>query len=249
MKEKAANPAEGRVEEALEPTLRKVKMILEYDGTRFHGWQRQPRTRTIQGELEEKLSVIVRHPVRVVAAGRTDAGVHALGQVAAFETEGRVPLDAIQKGINALLRPTVVVREIEEVPLDFHPRFDAQGKRYRYRILNRSTPSAFEHHRAWHLRTPLDVEAMAAATAHLVGEHDFSAFRASDCDAKHPIRRITAARWQRVADLLSFEIEGRAFLKHMVRIIVGTLVDVGLGRCTPDRFREILEGRDRTRAG
>ncbi len=234
--------------------VRNVKLTIEYDGSAYHGWQIQPNGITIQEVLERTLARLTGQRPKVIGAGRTDAGVHAEGQVAHFKTESTLECAVVQRGLNALLPKDSVIVAAESVPLDFHARFSARGKTYRYVLLNRRHPSAFARHRCWHIPHPLDTGAMQAAAQVLVGRHDFSAFRASDCCAEHPLREIRnleikVADSQRADGWIHCVVSADAFLKHMVRNIVGTLVDVGRGRWSPDSVAEILQGRDRTRAG
>lgn len=225
------------------------RLLLEYDGTEYHGWQLQPNARTVQEVLETALTTVLRHPVRLRAAGRTDAGVHALGQVATFRTERVFDPRELRKSLNALTPPDIAVREIGEVPESFDPRRHATARVYEYRIWNLPWPSAFWHRFTWHVPRALDVRAMRFAAAAVVGEHDFSAFRASDCESESPVRRVTHSGLTETENLLTYRIEANAFLKHMVRAIVGTLMLVGQGDLAPARVAEILASRDRTRAG
>jgi tRNA pseudouridine38-40 synthase len=246
--------------------MQHVKLILEYDGTAYGGWQRQRGVRTVQAVLEEKLEILLRHPARTRAAGRTDAGVHAQGQVVCFHTDAALPCDRIRKGLNALLPPDIAVAGAAEAPPDFDPRRHARGKRYRYLLWNRRSRPALLRHRTWHVREPLDLAAMRAAAKALVGEHDFSAFRASGCESRtsvRVVRRLEIGPWTHPAAseaapgggadvdpaLLAFEVEGTAFLRFMVRNLVGTLVEVGLGRIAVDAVPDILASGDRRRAG
>ena len=235
--------------------MRHVKLVLEYDGTAYGGWQRQVGAVTIQQVLEEKLEVLLRHKTIARAAGRTDAGVHALGQVVAFRTDSDLPPERIRKGLNALLPPDIAVVVVEEVPEAFDPRRDASGKLYRYLVCNRPTRPALLRDRAWHVREPLDLQAMRAAARELEGEHDFAAFRASGCSAKsttRTLRRLEILPWgeaEHGEGILAIEAEGTAFLRFMARNIVGTLVEVGLGRFKAADVARILAGRDRREAG
>ena len=227
-----------------------VKLVLEYDGTRYVGWQVQPNGPSIQAELEKALATLHKAPVRVTGAGRTDAGVHALGQVASFAVERALPLTAYVLGMNALLPDDVAVREAEVRDGPFDARRDARGKRYRYRIENAPTRAPLGRLQAWQVFRPLDVAAMRAAAGHLVGRHDFGAFQAADCEAHHAVRdlrRLEVLGEARGA--IEVVAEATAFLKHMVRNLVGTLVEVGLGARDAASMPELLASRDRTRAG
>jgi tRNA pseudouridine38-40 synthase len=230
--------------------VKRFKLTLEYDGTNYVGWQVQPNGPSIQGTLQGALQALLGERVAVEAAGRTDSGVHALGQVACFSTERALPLKAYWMGLNAHLPPDIAVVAAEEVPLDFDPRRWSRGKRYRYRVSNRRSRSPLRRHTHWELFVPLDVAAMRAGAQHLLGRHDFSAFRASDCEAAHAVREVRALDIEGASgDELSFTVNGTAFLKHMVRNLVGTLVEVGRGKRPPAWVGEVLSGRDRTRAG
>jgi tRNA pseudouridine38-40 synthase len=225
------------------------QLIIEYNGVPFSGWQAQPLERTVQGELEAALAVILRAPTRLQGASRTDAGVHALGQVASFETDAVITSDRLQKGLTALCRPDIAVVAATKVKEGFNARFDAKAKHYRYTLFNRSTPSPLRRWHTFHVPWPLDLDAMKKAAKRLVGEHDFSAFRAADCSRKNAVRTITELSIDRSGSLIDIEVRGTAFLKNMVRIIAGTLVDVGLGRLAVDNIDEALQSKDRTKAG
>jgi tRNA pseudouridine38-40 synthase len=230
--------------------LRQLRLTLEYDGTGLAGWQRQANAPTVQAHVEDALARLLGHPVRLSGASRTDAGVHARGQVAAFATEHGIPTEGLRRALNAALPDEIAVVDVAEVEASFHPRFAATGKHYRYLILLRRDRCPRWQRRAWHRSRPLDLEAMQAAAAHLVGDHDFSAFRAVGCSARSPVRRLwqVGLAWHE-PDLLACDVRGNAFLRHMVRIMVGTLVDVGEGRFSPQDVAAILAGRDRTRGG
>jgi tRNA pseudouridine38-40 synthase len=230
---------------------RNIKLILEYDGTNYHGWQSQAGsgTSTIQETLEQALFTLTSKAVKTYSSGRTDAGVHAFGHVANFETESMIPAHAWAPALNHFLPHDIRVLLSEEVALDFHARFSALGKTYRYRIINRSAPTALDRNYAWHVNIPLNVSNMRSALTHLVGKHDFSAFRGSGCSAKSPVRHITHASITQQDDRIEILLEADAFLQYMVRNITGTLVEVGLGRFTPDDVKRMLESRDRTKAG
>lgn len=226
-----------------------VKLTLEYDGTNYAGWQLQPNARSVQGALEEALRRLLGYRVRVHGAGRTDAGVHALGQVANFRCAEGTDLGRLQQGANALLRPDIVVKRAEAAPDGFDARRHARSRVYRYRIWNERWPSAFEHRFAWHVRAPLDLNAMRQAIAAIEGEHDFASFRAAGCGAGHAVRTILRNSVERQGPLVIYTIEANAFLRHMVRNLVGTLVEIGQGEADPAWLRELLAARDRTRAG
>lgn len=230
------------------------KITIAYDGTDFNGWQRQPDGTSIQALLEDALRELDGRDVTVTGAGRTDAGVHALAQVAAFALERAIAPDTLVRAVNVRLPDSVRIVHAAVAPADFHPRFDAKRKTYRYRIWNADVLSPFERRYAWHIIDRLDVEAMNAAAATLVGTHDFAAFCGTGSDAATTTRTIRSAGMaEREARsdsaLLEFEIAGDGFLRYMVRNIVGSLVDVGRGRFPPAWLDEVLESRDRTRAG
>lgn len=230
--------------------VRHIRMIVEYDGTTLCGWQRQPNGPTVQAHLEDALARLLTHEVRVTGASRTDAGVHARGQVASFRTDRPIALHGIRRGLNTMLPRSIAIRQVDEAPDDFHPRFSATGKHYRYTIFVRADRSPRWQDRAWHHPEPIDLEAMRAAAAALIGEHDFNAFRAAGCGAKTSVRRIETIDVIRTdADLIRIDVRGNAFLRNMVRIIVGTLVEVGEGEREWAQVAVILAAKDRTRAG
>lgn len=218
---------------------------LEYDGAGFCGWQSQPGGNTVQDALETALSTVAGMPVRVVCAGRTDSGVHATAQVVHFDVSVERPVTAWVRGVNAHLPPAVAVRWAAPVSEDFHARFAARARSYRYILLNRpERPGLLAGKVGWCHRS-LDVAAMQAATACLLGEHDFSSFRASGCQSKTPVKTLNRFEITRQGDLVIFDCCANAFLHHMVRNLVGALVYVGLGRETPAGFAELLAARDR----
>jgi len=226
------------------------KLIIEYDGTCFSGWQRQKTDRSVQGEIEKALRVMTGQKVVVNGSGRTDAGVHALGQVANFHCDTRLTAAVFLKGLNSLLFEDVVIKDCRQVPDAFHARFDAKRKRYRYRMLNRLIPCALFRQYVWHIRKKLDTGAMRAAMAHIIGRHDFKAFEGSGSPRSSTTRTVMhAGLAETQRDHLDFEIEADGFLRYMVRNIVGTLVDVGLVKISPDDFKAVLRSRDRGRAG
>ena len=235
---------------AMESVFRNIRLLLEYDGTRYHGWQRQLDAVTIQQTLEEALARLTRAPVTLIGSGRTDAGVHARGQVANFRTQSPIPLQAFHQGLNSLLPKDIAVLSAAEAPPEFHARKSARAKTYEYRILNRPTRSPLNHHFAWWIAPPLDLAAMAGAAAALPGEHDFTAFRASGSDNLNPVRRVLGASWRGDdAGWLSFAITATGFLRGMVRSLVGTMVEVGQGKAPPTILAELLASGARHLAG
>jgi tRNA pseudouridine38-40 synthase len=227
----------------------RIRLTLEYDGTDFVGWQRQPNGRSVQEVLESALAELLKAPVSTSAAGRTDAGVHALGQVVAFDAPRALPAKAYVRGLSSLLPEDVAVLAAEEVPDSFDPRRWATGKRYRYLISSRAGRAPLLRRTHWELFAPLDFGAMQIAAPALLGTHDFSSFRAADCEAPHPRRTLRTLELVEVGSVLRIEMEGTAFLKHMVRNIVGSLVEVGRGRRSPEWIPEVLAAKDRTLAG
>jgi tRNA pseudouridine38-40 synthase len=226
------------------------KLIIEYDGTAYHGWQRQKTDPSIQAEIETALNTMTRRKITLNGSGRTDAGVHALRQVANFSCDTRLGPDAFQKGLNSLLPDAIVITGCEKISEDFHARYAAKSKIYRYRILNRRIPAAIGRQYAWHIRKQLDMPAMKKGAAHLVGTHDFKAFEGSGSPRSSTIRTIMKADFIPCPEGYQlFEIRADGFLKFMVRNIVGTLVAVGFGKITPGDVHRILRGKDRNRAG
>ncbi len=225
------------------------KLTLEYDGTNYHGWQLQKNADTIQGTLEAALSQIFSEAVRVRVAGRTDTGVHALGQVASFKTEKPIEHYRLQRALNGLLPRDIVVKQIEEVPETFNPRFDARSRTYRYQIWNHRWPSAIWARYSWHVSFPLDTEAMNQAATLLIGEHDFSSFQGADWVEHNPRRTVLRSEVRQDGEFLVYDVEAHSFLRHMVRNLVGTLVDVGRGALSVEDFVAIFAAHDRTRAG
>ncbi len=226
----------------------RIALGLEYDGSGFCGWQSQAGGGAVQDAVESALSIVADAPTRVVCAGRTDAGVHALAQVVHFDTEAVRPDTAWVRGVNAHLPASVAVRWAQPVSSEFHARFSARGRRYRYVLLNRAERPALLSRRVGWFHRPLDADAMASAASLLLGEHDFSAFRAIECQAKSPVKALRRADVVRHGNLLVFDFEASAFLHHMVRNIVGALVYVGKGAHPPAWVGELLAGRDRARA-
>lgn len=231
-------------------TMRNIVLVLEYDGSNYHGWQRQRGDLSIQQVLEEALQRLTGAPVKLIGSGRTDAGVHALGQVASFRTKSAIPLKAFHEGLNSMLPHDIAVLEAREAPPEFHARKAALSKTYEYRLLNRPSRSPLHHHYGWWIAHKLDLEAMTAAALALPGEHDFSAFRASGSGNRNPVRKIFSARWQtHPGGWLRFTITGNGFLRGMVRSLVGTMVEIGKGKSEPALLVELLKSGERRRAG
>jgi tRNA pseudouridine38-40 synthase len=231
-------------------TRRNLRLTIEYDGTAYSGWQVQDNAPSIQGTLEEAIRRMANDPTaRLRAAGRTDAGVHARGQVANFYTEANIPAVGWRKGLNSLLPPDIAVRDAVEVGPEFDARRHARGKLYRYTIYNHETRSPLCARQAWHVRTRLDEAAMSLAAEPLVGQHDFRAFRAADCERLSTVRDLSRLSVQRDGDFVTIEVVATAFLKNMVRIIAGTLVAAGHHTLGPSDVAAIRDGGDRTRAG
>ncbi|HXV20415.1 MAG TPA: tRNA pseudouridine(38-40) synthase TruA [Desulfuromonadales bacterium] len=210
--------------------MKTIFLTVEYDGTDFVGWQIQPNGRSVQEVLETALTRVLGAPVRIHSAGRTDAGVHARGMTAHFETAADLPLAAYREGVNRLLPPDVAVRVATEAPEGFHARFDARGKWYRYAIYVAPVRSPLLGRSAWHLRAPLDLAAMDRAAQDFVGRHDFAAFRSAGCDARTTEREVFSVQMENQGELLLIDVRGAGFLRNMVRVMVGTLVEIGMGR-------------------
>jgi tRNA pseudouridine38-40 synthase len=225
-------------------------VVLAYDGTDFVGWQRQAAGASIQGLLEEALAALDERPVKATGAGRTDAGVHALQQVASFTLERSIAADVLVRALNARLPPVIRIRSAREVPATFNARFDARAKSYRYRIFNDLVMCPFERHYAWHVTGRLDVAAMGDAARRFEGRHDFAAFQAAGSSVATSERTIRSSRLVSEApDLILYEVTGDGFLRHMVRTMVGTLVEIGFGRRNADSIDELIASRDRSQAG
>ena len=229
--------------------MAKVLLTLEYDGTDYVGWQRQPNGPSIQAALEGALERMFKQPVRVSASGRTDSGVHALAQTASFTPPFPLPPRAYVQGLTGLLPRDIAVTQAREVPDSFDARRSARGKHYRYRILNRPQRSPLRRRQRWEIFAPLDIGAMREAAACLAGTHDFSAFRASNCESKSPIKTLRPVEIARDGDEVTLDFWGSGFLKQMVRNLVGTLAEVGLGRRPPESVRQTLLSLDRAQAG
>ncbi len=230
---------------------RNIKLILEYDGTNYHGWQSQAGSGrpTIQETVEQALKTLSKEECKILSSGRTDAGVHAFEHVANFHTRSSIPAEAWAPALNHLLPEDIRVLASEEAPMEFHARYSALSKIYKYRILNRRSPSALYRNYAWHVNIRLNPRTMRQAAAYLIGKHDFSAFRGSGCGARTPVRTLSLAAVKKTGDFIELWFEADSYLQYMVRNIAGTLVEVGLGKVTPNDVLHILKSRDRTKAG
>jgi len=227
-----------------------IKLIIAYDGTGYFGWQRQPDKSTIQGTIEEKIETMVGKPVSLIASGRTDTGVHALHQVANFRVFSTLTPSVFLKGLNSLLPDGIIIKEAEYVSLDFHARYDAKSKVYEYRIYKEKLPSPFLRYYAWHISRLLDLHAMEECLEVVKGIHDFSSFYSAGDGKINPVRNmIQAGIHIQDNNLLSFHFEANGFLRHMVRNIMGTIVQVGQGEINTAHFIEILASKDRQKAG
>jgi len=225
-----------------------IKVVLEYDGSGFAGWQQQAHGRTVEAELKRALKAVTGHDLKVYAAGRTDAGAHAEGQVVSFQTDGRISPHRLVAALNASLPADVAVLSGEEVPDEFHARYSARWRRYRYRYLDRPSRPALERGRCWHVRGALDVDAMSAAAKALVGKHDWTSY----CSASEPtdarVREMRSARVVRYGDVVELELVAEGFLRGLARSIAGALAEVGRGRRPPEWVGEVLAARDRRKA-
>jgi tRNA pseudouridine38-40 synthase len=240
--EKRSLPLGGRVGEGV---FRNIKLLIEYDGREFSGWQQQRGLRTVEGELKKALGDLVGKDVTLYAAGRTDAGAHAEGQVANFHYAGPLPIERLASALNVRLPPDVAILRAGEVPKDFHARYSARWRRYRFRYLDRPVRPALALGRCWHIRSPLDVAAMAEAAAPLVGRHDWSTFCAASEPAAARVRTMRSALVRRSGDFVELELVGEGFLRGLVRGIAGALAEVGLARQPAGWVGTLLEARDR----
>jgi len=227
-----------------------VRMVLEYDGSNYHGWQRQKNALAVQQVVEETLEKLYKRKIRVIAAGRTDRGVHAKGQNINFKVQDNpIPVNRLPLAVNSLLPSDIAAVHAEEKPLDFHARYDVKSKVYSYRILNRKYPSPLLRNYSWHVNQPLNIDKMKAAMKYFLGEHDFTSFQASGNCVKNAVRTIQDLHLEKHGDILVFRIKGNGFLYNMVRIIIGTLVEIGLGKIPPNSIPRIIEAKDRNLAG
>ena len=230
--------------------MRTVCLIIEYDGTEYSGWQLQEGVPTVQGEIERAISELIDERPRVRAASRTDAGVHAAGQVVAFDIENSsIPLSAFELGLSSKLPRSIAVRSASEPAAGWDPKRSSRGKRYCYTFYNHRRPSPLRRYYSWHVPQPLDEVAMHAAAQVFVGTHDFESMRSAQCVAEHAVRTMYSAEVRREGDEVCFEIVGNAFVRNMVRVMAGTLRDAGIGKLDAERVKKILAALDRTQAG
>ena len=229
--------------------MRNIKLIIEYDGKSFNGWQKQPNKLNIQGEIEKAIGEITGEEIDLIASGRTDAGVHSLGQTANFKTNSNIPIEKFPIAINSKLKKSIVVKSAEEVDERFHSRYSVKSKKYRYTINISQYGSAIYRDMEYHFPFNLDVQKMQEGAKYFEGEHDFKAFKASGTSNKSSVRTIFKAEIIKNEDRIYIELTGNGFLYNMVRIISGTLVDVGIGKIKPEEIKDIIESKERIRAG
>lgn len=229
--------------------MRNIKLIIEYDGKGFNGWQKQPNKLNIQGEIERAIEEITGESIDLIASGRTDAGVHSLGQTANFKTESKIPIEKIPIAINSKLKQSIIIKSAEEVDERFHSRYNVKSKKYKYTINNSKYGSAIYRNVEYHFPIKLNIENMQKAAKYFEGEHDFKAFKASGTSSKSSVRKIYKAEVIKNEDRIYIELTGNGFLYNMVRIISGTLLDVGSGKIAPEEIKNIIETKDRKLAG
>ena len=229
--------------------MRNIKLIIEYDGKDFNGWQKQPTKLNVQGTIEQAIASITGEEIELNASGRTDAGVHALGQVANFKTNSNIPIEKMAIAINSRLKKSIIIKSAEEVEERFHSRLSCKRKTYRYIINNTYQGTAIYRNLEYHIPMKLDVEKMKEAAKYFEGEHDFKAFKASGTSSKSSVRTIYKANVYKENEKIFIELTGNGFLYNMVRIISGTLVDVGLGKIKPEEIKDIINSQKRENAG
>ena len=229
--------------------MRNIKLTIEYDGKEFNGWQKQPNKLNIQGEIERAIANVTGEEVNLIASGRTDAGVHAIGQVANFKTNSSMPIEKIPMALNSQLKKSIRIQNAEEVDENFNSRYNCKRKTYRYVIDNSLYGSAIYRNIAYHISTKLDIEKMKKAVKYFEGEHDFKAFRSSGTSSKNSVRTIYSANMITEGTSIAIDLTGNGFLYNMVRIIAGTVLDVGLGKIKAEDIPQIIESKDRTKAG
>ena len=226
--------------------MRNIKLIIEYDGKGFNGWQKQPNKLNIQGEIERAIKEVTGEEVELNASGRTDAGVHAISQVANFKTQSNIDINKIPIALNSKLKKSIIIKKAEEVDLNFHARYNAKGKKYRYIINNSLVGSAIYRDLEYNFPIKLDVEKMKHAAKYFEGEHDFKAFRSSGTSNKNSVREIYKVEIKEENERIILEFTGNGFLYNMVRIMVGTLMDVGLGKIKPESIKDIIDSKEST---
>lgn len=229
--------------------MRNIKLTIEYQGKDFNGWQKQPNKLNIQGEIERAISSITDEEIELIGSGRTDAGVHSLGQVANFKTNTKIPVEKLALAINSKLKKSIRIKKAEEVEERFHSRYSVHSKKYRYIINNSPVGTAIYRELEYQFPIFLDVEKMQKAAKYFEGEHDFSAFKASGTSSKNSSRKIFKAEVFRKEEKIYIELTGNGFLYNMVRIISGTLLDVGIGKIAPEDIPKIIQSKDRKKAG
>lgn len=229
--------------------MRNIKLTIEYDGKKFGGWQKQPNELNIQGEIEQAIKQITGEDAELNASGRTDSGVHALGQVANFKTNSNLDIEKFAVAINSKLKKSIVIKKAEEVPENFHARYNCKGKKYRYIINNSYQGTAIYRDLECHIPQKLDIEKMQEGIKFFEGKHDFKGFKASGTSGKSTIREIYKAEVKQEGERIIIELTGNGFMYNMVRIISGTIVDVGLGKISPNQIPDIINAKDRTKAG
>ena len=229
--------------------MRNIKLIIEYDGKEYKGWQKQPNKLNIQGEIEKAIETVTGEKVELIGSGRTDAGVNAENQVANFKTESKIETSKIPYALNSQLKKSIIIKSAEEVDERFHSRYGCKRKTYQYTINNTEHGTAIFRNMQYHFSIKLDEKKMNEAVKYLIGEHDFKSFKASGTSSKSSVRTIYDAKVWREGDLIKIELTGNGFLYNMIRIIAGTLVDVGTGKIQPIEVKKILEEQDRTKAG
>jgi tRNA pseudouridine38-40 synthase len=229
--------------------MRNIKLTIEYDGKDFNGWQKQPNKLNIQGNIEKVISEITKEEIELIGSGRTDAGVHAIGQVANFKTNSNIPIEKFAIAINSSLKKSIIIKKAEEVPERFHSRYNCKKKTYRYIINNSDMGSAIYRNLEYNIKMPLNLENMKKASKYFEGEHDFSAFKASGTSSKSSVRTIYSADVKKENERIIIELTGNGFLYNMVRIISGTLVEVGLGKIRPEEIKDIIDSKNRQMAG
>jgi tRNA pseudouridine38-40 synthase len=230
--------------------MRNIKLVIEYDGAQYYGWQRQNGHRSIQQTLEEKIKLITKEEVSVIGSGRTDTGVHAINQIAHFKMVSKIGDANFLNALNCVLPNDIVIKKLEEVPPTFHARFDVKSKKYIYQIWNDQSNTAINRHYYWYIRKELNLESMRRAAVYLDGTHDFSAFCGTGSKVKDYIRTVHEVKIEKEDQgKVVITISADGFLRHMVRNIVGTLIDVGKGKTSPEEFKTILDSNDRKKAG